>query len=190
MRTLLRSISGAASALILLTVSGGPAIPPATAGVPSATASVPSATASVPDDGWPRWRWPVAGVRSVVNPYRAPAHRYGAGHRGVDLGAAIGAVVVAPAPGVVAFRGTVVDRALLTIAHDDGLVSTFEPLSSTLQPGQLVAAGQEIGRVDVGGHTSPGALHVGVRRDGAYINPMLLFDDVPRAVLLPCCESF
>lgn len=151
---------------------------------------VPPSSWAASDDEWPRWRWPVEGVHTVVNPYRAPAHRYSAGHRGVDLGTAIDAVVLAPAAGVVAFQGTVVDRPLLTIAHDDGLVSTFEPLRSTLRPGEAVAAGQEIGRVDVGGHTSPGALHVGVRRDGEYINPMLLFDDVPRAVLLPCCDSF
>ena len=176
MHTILRRTACSVSALVLLVALGGSAVPPS------------SSAAS--GDEWPRWRWPVEGVHTVVNPYRAPAHRYGAGHRGVDLGTEIDAVVLAPAAGVVAFQGTVVDRAVLTIAHDDGLVSTFEPLTSTLQPGQSVAAGQEIGRVDVGGHTSPGALHVGVRRDGAYINPMLLFDDVPRAVLLPCCESF
>jgi len=50
-----------------------------------------------------------------------------------------------------------------------------------------VSAGQEIGAVDVGGHTPSGALHIGVRRDGAYINPLLLFGDIPRSILLPCC---
>ncbi|WP_258567202.1 murein hydrolase activator EnvC [Microbacterium sp. Se5.02b] len=129
----------------------------------------------------------MAGAHVVTQPYRAPASEYGAGHRGIDLGTSIGAEVRAPADGVVAFRGTVVDRPLLTIAHADGLVSTYEPLGSSLEPGDSVAAGQDIGTVDVGGHTSPGSLHVGVRRDDAYINPMLLFGGVPRAVLLPCC---
>ena len=136
---------------------------------------------------WPRWRWPLAGQHTVLAPYRAPAHEYGAGHRGVDLGTSLGAVVTSPADGVVAFRGTVVDRPLLTIEHPGGLTSTFEPVESSLVPGQAVTAGQEIGVVDAGGHTAAGALHVGVRREGEYINPMLLFGDVPRAVLLPCC---
>lgn len=140
-------------------------------------------------DASPRWRWPVEGARAVIAPYRAPAHTYGAGHRGVDIGAAAGAGVFAPADGVVAFRGSVVDRPLLTIEHDDGLVTTFEPLRSALTPGDKVSAGQEIGSVDAGGHAPSGALHLGVRRDGAYINPMLLLGDVPRAVLLPCCGA-
>ena len=37
-----------------------------------------------------------------------------------------------------------------------------------------------------GGHTPAGAVHVGVRWNGVYINPMLLFGGVERAVLLPC----
>ncbi|WP_435744560.1 murein hydrolase activator EnvC family protein [Microbacterium sp. PMB16] len=148
-----------------------------------------SATASEgrAEDGG-TWLWPVDGARRVVEPYRAPAHEFGAGHRGADLAAPTSAVVHAPADGVVAFRGTVVDRPLLTLEHAGGLVSTFEPVSSTLSPGDVVSAGEEIGIVAFGGHTTPGALHVGVRLAGEYINPMLLFGDVPRAILLPCCE--
>lgn len=136
-----------------------------------------------------RWRWPVDATREVVEPFRAPAHEYGAGHRGIDLGVGPGAEVRAPAAGVVAFRGVVVDRPLLTIEHAGGLVTTFEPLESTLEPGDAVAAGDVIGSVTAGGHAPAGTLHLGVRLDGAYINPMLLFGPVPRAVLLPCCDA-
>jgi len=135
-----------------------------------------------------RWTWPTPGTRVVLEPFRAPAHAYGAGHRGIDIEAAIGSVVVAPAPGIVAFRGTVVDRPLLTIEHDGGLVTTFEPVDSSLQPGDSVVAGDAIGAVATGSHTEPAAMHLGVRLDGVYINPLLLFGDVPRAVLLPCCR--
>lgn len=151
--------------------------------------SGPAVAAAPPDsDGEPRWLWPLDGQRLVAEPYRAPAHEYGAGHRGIDLVAAVGTVVRAPANGVVAFRGTVVDRPLLTIEHPGGLVSTFEPLESGLAPGDAVAAGDEIGVVAVGGHASAGTMHLGVRLDDDYINPMLLFGPVARAVLLPCCE--
>ncbi|WP_226533272.1 murein hydrolase activator EnvC family protein [Microbacterium paraoxydans] len=135
----------------------------------------------------PRWRWPLSGTPTVVEPFRAPAHEYGAGHRGVDLASSVGAVAVAPAEGIVAFRGTVVDRPLLTIAHADGFVTTFEPLRSSLDPGDPVSTGQEIGTVDTGGHAPAGTLHVGVRRNGGYLNPLLLFGEIPRSILLPCC---
>ncbi|PVE95774.1 M23 family metallopeptidase [Microbacterium sp. TPD7012] len=150
----------------------------------------PAQVAAVPPPGADevRWLWPLDGVRQVVEPYRAPAHAYGAGHRGVDLAAPAGTVVLAPAAGVIAYQGTVVDRPLLTIEHHGGLVSTFEPLQSPLRPGDAVSAGDAIGVVAVGGHATPGTLHLGVRLDGAYINPMILFGDVPRAVLLPCCD--
>jgi murein DD-endopeptidase MepM/ murein hydrolase activator NlpD len=158
--------------------------------VDAALTSVP-----VPDDADPaapaagsHWIWPTRGQRVVLEPFRAPAHAYGAGHRGIDIEAAVGSTVVAPAPGIVAFRGTVVDRPLLTIEHDGGLVTTFEPVDSPLAPGDSVVAGDPIGTVATGGHTEPGAMHLGVRLDGVYINPLLLFGDVPRAVLLPCCE--
>lgn len=135
------------------------------------------------------WRWPVEGPREVVDPFRAPPHEYGPGHRGVDLPAPVGSVIQAPAPGLVAFRGTVVDRPLLTIEHDGGYLTTFEPLVSELSPGESVVAGQPLGLVSVGGHTAPGLLHLGVRWNNAYINPMILFGEVPRAVLLPCCAT-
>lgn len=171
MRILPRAVSGTLLAVVLaLTVIA-----------PAGAIATPGA------DEWPRWRWPLTAAPAVAAPFRAPAHEYGAGHRGVDLRASLGAAVTAPADGVVAFRGTVVDRPLLTIEHADGLVTTFEPLRSELLPGDPVIAGKVVGLVDVGGHTQPGTLHLGVRSHGEYINPMLLFGDVPRAILLPCC---
>ncbi|GAT73032.1 murein hydrolase activator EnvC family protein [Microbacterium hydrocarbonoxydans] len=154
---------------------------------PAAGLAVASPSGAGSADGHPSWSWPLPGPREIVEPYRAPAHEYGPGHRGMDIAAAHGAEVHAPAAGIVAFRGTVVDRPLLTVEHPGGYVTTFEPLLSSLSPGDAVEEGEVIGTVDVGGHAPPGSLHLGVRLGGAYINPMLLFGDVPRAVLLPCC---
>ncbi len=149
-------------------------------------ASAPAVDDPPRDEAEP-WRWPVDGGRQVVAAFRAPAHQYGAGHRGIDLAAPADAPIHAPAEGVVAFRGTVVDRLLLTIEHANGYVSTYEPLSSALSPGQRVAAGDEIGMLSTGGHAPPGSLHLGVRQNGAYVDPMALFGGAERAVLLPCC---
>lgn len=105
----------------------------------------------------------------------------------MDIAAAMQAPVLAPADGVVAFSGTVVDRPLVTLDHGGGYVSTWEPVESPLSPGDVVEAGAVIGTLAGGGHSVPGTLHVGVRLDGQYVNPRPLFGEVPRAVLLPCC---
>lgn len=165
-----------------------PAVP-AQATPPASTLAVQGGRpgAATPDVD-PKWRWPVDAPRRVVEPFRAPAHDYGPGHRGIDVAAPVGSEVQAPAEGVVAFRGTVVDRRVLTLEHATGLIITFEPLTSDLTPGDVVSAGESIGSVATGGHTTPGLLHVGVRWNGEYLNPLPLFGAVPRAVLLPCCS--
>src|SRR5690606_6759591 len=56
------------------------------------------AAASIPGTGDP-WRWPVAAPREVAEPFLAPAHDYGPGHRGIDIIADIGVIVRAPANG-------------------------------------------------------------------------------------------
>lgn len=133
------------------------------------------------------WIWPVSAFR-VVAPYVQPAHRYGPGHRGIDLEAVGSVVVVAPADGVIAFAGTVADRPLVTVDHGEGLVTTLEPVTSSLAPGAEVRRGEPVGELGLGGHTAPGALHFGVRLNGEYVNPLLLLGGIPRAVLLPCCD--
>ncbi|WP_460774127.1 murein hydrolase activator EnvC family protein [Microbacterium sp. GXF7504] len=150
-----------------------------------AVSPVPSAAAVGSGRSVPSWSWPRPAAR-VVAPYLQPPHPYGAGHRGIDVDGE-GAAVTAPADGVVAFAGRVVDRGVLTIDHGDGWVSSYEPVETELQPGARVGRGEELGVVSAGGHAPTGTLHLGVRLDGEYVNPLLLLGGVPRAVLLPCC---
>ncbi len=117
-----------------------------------------------------------------------PAHAYGPGHRGIDLDLLGGSTVVAPADGVIAFTGVVAGRGVVTIEHPHDLVTTLEPVQTSLTRGTPVQGGDEIGVLTVGGHSSPGSLHFGVRLRGEYINPLLLLGALPRAILLPCCE--
>lgn len=118
------------------------------------------------------WWWPVVGP--VVRGFDPPDSPYGSGHRGIDIAVASGAVVVAPASGVVTFSGPVGGRLFLTIDHGGGLESTSSWLSALLvRRGQTVAAGEPVARSGTG-HT--GALvphlHFGVRLDDVYVDPL------------------
>jgi hypothetical protein len=132
----------------------------------------------------PRWSWPVQ-PPVMERAFEAPESVYAAGHRGIDLGAPSGTAILAPGHAEVRFAGVVVDRPVLTLDHGGGVLSSYEPLLSELAVGDSVAAGQHIGVLGVGGHCGSGCLHVGVRVDGRYVSPLLFFDRVPRAILLP-----
>ena len=132
----------------------------------------------------PSWKWPVEGDHRVLRAFTAPATAYSAGHRGLDISALPGAVVVSPASGVIDFSGVVVNRPVVSIRHPDGVISSFEPVLSTLADGTSVARGSAIGIVQPG-HCTAGCLHFGVRVHGEYVSPLIYLDSVPRAVLLP-----
>lgn len=153
-----------------------------------------------------RYRSPTAESRPrVIHPFKKPAQRWSAGHRGVDLAVPENdRHVYAPAPGKVVFSGTVVNRKVLVLAHPDGRRSTFEPMDEALPVGTTVAAGEVIGTVAVtaGGtgerpyrRCSTACLYWGVRQGGArgdgsgktaeYINPMSLLGSKEPSILLP-----
>jgi murein DD-endopeptidase MepM/ murein hydrolase activator NlpD len=130
------------------------------------------------------WTWPVVEHR-VVRAYAAPPTPYAAGHRGIDVSAASGTPVSAPADAVVRFSGVVVDRPVVTLDHGDNVLSSYEPVLSTLPVGAVVGRGALIGTVGQGGHCGDQCLHMGVRLDGDYVSPLLFFEPVPPSVLLP-----
>ena len=167
----------------MMVASGWPASADVPYDEPGATApgSGPG-SGSGPED----WIWPLESFR-LESPFVAPAHRYGPGHRGVDLRALHTRQVRAPADGTVVFVGEVAGRGILTIDHGGGLVSTLEPVDADLIAGATIAQGDTAGTIMLGGHTASGAVHFGLRLDGEYVNPLLLLGTVPRAVLLPCC---
>ncbi|MCU1438081.1 MAG: family metallopeptidase [Naasia sp.] len=132
----------------------------------------------------PRWDWPARG--SLGEPYRAPPTPYAAGHRGIDIAVAAGTAVLAPADGVVSFAGPVGGRPVLALSHDDGILSSFDPVEATVRTGERVLRGQPVAVVAVSaGHCGADCLHLGARSDGRYLSPLALLGGVPRAVLLP-----
>ncbi len=133
-----------------------------------------------------RWTWPLLPRPPVIATFDAPEVRWGAGHRGVDLGATVGQEVLAPTTGVVTFRGVVVDRGVLVIETVGGLRTTFEPVDSSLTVGTAVTPGQAVASVAAApGHCAPATcLHWGVLDGERYLDPLALVGAV-RVVLLP-----
>ncbi|MFB9166165.1 M23 family metallopeptidase [Arthrobacter psychrochitiniphilus] len=135
------------------------------------------------------WGWPLAGKPEVIHIFDPPSHPWLSGHRGVDLAAEQGAEVLAPTEGVVSFSGVVVTRGVLTLATEDGLRLSFEPVTSPLKVGDAVARGQQLGTMEGPTHceSSPAhsCLHWGVRRGDDYLNPLQFILDLRPSVLLP-----
>lgn len=145
---------------------------------------------------------PTGGDPVVLVPFDAPAQEWLAGHRGVDLHLGDALPVRAPAPGVVAFAGSVAGRPVVSVDHPDGIRTSYEPVSTTLTAGAAVAAGDVLGtlvadpRLDSADATAraeglhgPGVLHWGARArdDGGrwrYLDPMSLLR-APVIRLLP-----
>jgi murein DD-endopeptidase MepM/ murein hydrolase activator NlpD len=124
---------------------------------------------------------------TVARPFDGPPQPWAPGHRGVDLATGPVQTVRAPAGGVVTFSGTVVDRGVLTILHDDGLRSSLEPVVPGVTAGQRVLAGQAVATVaSTPGHCAPSTcLHWGLRRGDTYLDPMRWVLDRGPVVLLP-----
>ncbi|WP_434618589.1 M23 family metallopeptidase [Arthrobacter sp. A5] len=136
------------------------------------------------------WKWPLTPRPAVIRSFDPPAQPWLSGHRGVDLAAPPGSIVVAPAGGIVTFAGWVVDRPVLTITHPDGLRSSFEPVESGLSAGTAVAADEAIGTVAASRHCAPAdCLHWGVRRGADYIDPLQFVTDRRPSILLPLDAS-
>jgi murein DD-endopeptidase MepM/ murein hydrolase activator NlpD len=164
--------------------AGSPAgVPPGPAGDPVLTPSG-SGPASTPSGGFD---WPVAGTPSVVRRFAPGPNPWSAGHRGVDVTGA-GSVVLAAGAGSVTFAGTIAGRGVVVVRHNGALRTTYEPVSGEVTVGQVVARGQQIGRVQpVPGHCpEDSCLHWGARIGERYLDPLILLGAGRRPpVLLP-----
>ncbi len=122
------------------------------------------------------YRWPVRGP--VIHAFEPPASPYGSGHRGIDIAAAEGTPILAPAPGVVAFAGRIGSSLYVSVDHADGVRTTFSWLASVaVRKGDRVAAGDALGTSGEG-HAGAAVphLHLGARFGGDYIDPVPLFE--------------
>ena len=114
----------------------------------------------------------------IVDPWRPPTTPYGPGNRGIDLGTVPGAVVIAPADGVVTFAGMVGDARFVVVASPDGIRITIGFLATVgVRSGQMVRRGQVIGRAGT-------SVHVGARVGDDYLDPTPLFSGGPPHIRL------
>jgi hypothetical protein len=84
----------------------------------------------------------------------------------------------------VTFAGRVAGRSVVVVRQPGGLKVTYEPVRPAVEAGQRVSAGSVLGILErVASHCAPATcLHVGVRRGGAYVDPLPFFG--PRQVRL------
>jgi len=147
-----------------------------------ALAVVPSAAA---------WTWPVKGP--VLQKFTMGDDPYAAGqHRGIDIGAPVGAVVSSAVSGKVSFAGTVpVSGKCVTVQTADGYSVTLTHLGSmSVQRGATVAEGDVLGTIGPSGEVELDVpyVHLGVRRSedpNGYVDPLLFLPLQSEPVAVP-----
>jgi septal ring factor EnvC (AmiA/AmiB activator) len=176
------------------------AAPVAVAEHPSSWAPVEPRSSRVP----PLWM-PVTGP--LVRGFDARAGPYGPGHRGIDIAAPVGELVRAPTAGRVVFTGPVAGVNWVTLMAAPGVLVTLGPLLDPAVTATRVRSKDPVGRVGPGhaatraAPAAPAApadpvrrgeagewaatLHLSVRVDGVYVDPLAYLVDRPRPRLVP-----
>lgn len=131
--------------------------------------------------GWDnRFTPPAIGpITGVYGSQRVLAGTPSAPHAGLDIGAAPGSPVIAPAAGIVrlAQGPFTLEGNLVMIDHGMGLVSAFLHLSRIdVKPGDTVRQGQQIGLVGGTGRATGPHLHWGVTWTDVRIDPAGLIE--------------
>ncbi len=122
------------------------------------------------------FRWPCPSstrVTSDYGPRSSPMAGASSNHKGIDIGAASGADIIAAADGVVK-AATYSSSAgnYVMIDHGGGLYTVYMHASALLvSEGQAVTAGQVIARVGSTGISTASHLHFGVSLNGSYVSP-------------------
>jgi len=191
--------------LIGFVLAIGMAVPVAAPAAVTGRSFPPPPTAPDPPPVPPLWM-PVAGA--VVRGFDARAGPYGPGHRGIDIAASVGELVRAPAAGRVAFAGPVAGTNWVSLRVAPGVLVTLGPLLDPVAAGP-VGRSAPVGRVGPGHPLPPGepppakggsgrepppaqgglgggaTLHLSVRVDGVYVDPLAYLADRPRPRLAP-----
>lgn len=120
--------------------------------------------------------WPCPSSTRITSDYGtriSPTSGASSNHKGIDIGAAHGADIVAAADGTVkAATYSSAAGNYVMIDHGGGLYTVYMHASSlTVSTGQTVAAGQVIAKVGSTGISTGSHLHFGVSLNGSYVSP-------------------
>jgi len=128
--------------------------------------------------------WPLQPQPEVVRAFDPPDSPYGAGHRGVDLLGHVGQPVLSALPGTVSWAGSLAGRGVVVVDHGTTR-TTYEPVTATVPVGTPVAAGAQVGTLDLpGSHCFPRAcLHWGWIEGETYLDPLRLVGAGPVRLL-------
>lgn len=136
-----------------------------------------------------KWRMPVAFPRitSRFNPKRLhPILKVVTPHNGCDFGAPPGTPVYSIGAGIVSFRGDAGPSGnLVSVLHEGGIESGYAHLSRFapgIVPGTHVEARTLIGYVGSTGRSTGPHLHLSVKKNGMFIDPLTLKMDATRVV--------
>ena len=135
--------------------------------------------------------WPIEGANtiSLSNPYGFSRWQPGGetyeAHTGIDIAAPEGEAVLAAAGGTVVAFGDDTERGnYVVIDHGDGLSTLYGQCRDfTVEEGDTVRAGEQIGTVGKTGMATGPHLHFEVRQDDEPQNPVAYFDSDVRDTL-------
>ena len=128
--------------------------------------------------------WPVRGrISGRFGSGRVYNGRPGGGHSGMDIAAADGTPVLAPAAGVVTLADDLyITGGTVLLDHGHGVSSNFLHLSRIdVAVGDTVEQGQPIGRVGATGRATGPHLHWGMNWFDVRVDPLLVLEEAPTA---------
>lgn len=120
--------------------------------------------------------WPTPGYKKITSNFgyrKHPILGYNKLHSGMDIGAPSGSKILAVNSGTVVkstFNNSYGNYVM--IDHGGGIVTLYAHMSSRLvKTGDVVARGQQIGKVGSTGWSTGAHLHIEVIKNGDYVNP-------------------
>lgn len=122
------------------------------------------------------WQWPLKNIRITSNwgAVRSLNGTPGRPHYGIDLGAAKGTPIYAPASGkiVIAESDLYYEGGLVGIDHGQGFISYTMHMSKVdVKAGQLIKKGDKVGEVGSTGRSTGPHLHWSLRWHGKQVDP-------------------